>query len=97
MSRRRTPLLPFVLLFLTCGLGGGCQQIREMGGFGERVVDAITGKTPRAAAVKMEDQQFPDELRQGINELVDRNWGKAPPYTTRYAQIAQSDADYLVR
>jgi len=86
-----------LLLVLMCCFGGGCQQVREMGGFGERLVDLVTGKTPRAAAVKMEDPYFPDERRQGINELVDRNWGKVPPYTTRYTQIAQSDPDYLVR
>lgn len=71
--------------------------MRQLGGFSERLVDAMTGKTPKAAAIRMEDPDFPDERRQGINELVDRGFGRQQPYTTRYRQIAQNDPDYLVR
>lgn len=85
------------MLLVTCASSAGCQQLREMGGFPERLVDVVTGQTPRAAAVKMEDANYPDYRRQGINELADRSWGRKPPYTTRYEQIAQYDQDYLVR
>jgi hypothetical protein len=87
--------LHLALSILLCCVG--CQEVRETGGFGERVVDLLSGQTPRKAAVRMEDQDFADERRQGINQLVDRSWGKKPPYTDRYQQIAQSDRDYLVR
>jgi hypothetical protein len=55
------------------------------------------GRTPRDAVKKMEDPVFADERRQGINRLVDTRFGKRPPYTERYAQIAQMDTDYTVR
>src|SRR5262245_34684154 len=97
MSLRRTPQLFLAIIVLTCAFAGGCQQVRQLGGFPERLVDAVTGQTPRNAVVKMEDTTSPDHRREGINELVDRSWGKAPPYTTRYEQIAQYDPDYLVR
>jgi hypothetical protein len=97
MSTRQIHLsVPALLLFMCC-FGGGCQQMRQLGGFSERLVDVITGKTPKAAALKMEDPYFPDERRQGINQLVDRSFGKGPIYTARYRQIAQYDPDYLVR
>jgi hypothetical protein len=75
-------------------LCGGCQSIND---FGTRLNDKITGHTPRAAAVQMEDPYFPDERRMGINRLSAFPFGRQPPYTTRYEQIAQSDPDWLVR
>ena len=45
----------------------------------------------------MEDQYFPDERREGINEMVSYDFGKREPYTTRYEQLAQNDEDWLVR
>jgi hypothetical protein len=45
----------------------------------------------------MEDTYFPDERREGINDLVKRDFGKREPYTKRYEQIAQFDNDWLVR
>lgn len=86
----------FTTMLLTVGLslcGGGCSQ---MGEFGEKAMDVLTQR-PRNSAVKLVDPYFPDERRQGINEIVDRDFGKHPPYTERYAQMAQSDPDPLVR
>jgi HEAT repeat protein len=45
----------------------------------------------------MEDQHFPDLRREGIMELVQHDYGKQPPYTDRYKQIALADPDWLVR
>jgi hypothetical protein len=53
--------------------------------------------TPPSAYQKMMESSAPDARRQGINGLAQRDFGELPPYTTRYAQIANSDADYLVR
>jgi len=96
MQLRSFPLLTLALIVM-CAVSTGCQQMHELGGFSERLVDIVTGKTPKASALKMEDPDFPDERRQGINELVDRDFGKGHLYTTRYRQIAQYDPDYLVR
>jgi hypothetical protein len=77
-------------LLVAAGALVGCQQTR---GFFE----AFSGKTALWAAHKMEDPYFPDERREGINQLVDHDYGKRPPYTTRYKQIAQTDTDFTVR
>ena len=53
--------------------------------------------TPAVAAGEMEDKQFPDERRKGIATLVNWDFGKAAPYTTRYDEIARRDPDPLVR
>jgi len=72
----------------------GCESLSD---FDQRLSNAVTGHTPRAAAVQMEDPYFPDERRIGINRLAAFPFGRQPPYTTRYQQIAQSDPDWLVR
>ena len=58
--------------------------------------DNLTGETPARYARMMESAN-PDSRRAGINWLAGRPFGERPPYTTRYAQIAQSDPDPLVR
>ena len=83
-------LANFLMISLIACACGGCSGTQH-------VTDVVTGRTAVVAAVKMEDQYFPDERRQGINMLADRDYGRNPPYTDRYAQIAQSDPDYLVR
>lgn len=50
-----------------------------------------------ADARKMEDPDFPDERRTGMMRLVQRDFGKLKPYTTRYQQIAELDESPLVR
>ena len=49
------------------------------------------------AAKAMENDQLPDQRRQGINKLVSHDYGKHDPYTKRYGQIARNDPDWLVR
>jgi HEAT repeat protein len=69
----------------------------KIGDFGGRLMDSFSGKTPTRAALKMEDQYFPDERRQGVNMLSARDFGRREPYTKRYQQIAELDNDWLVR
>jgi HEAT repeat protein len=88
-------ILPLLLVITGCETLGNAGS--EVGGFFNRFTDTVKHKTPRDAAVKMEDTYFPDERREGINELVNRDFGKREPYTKRYDQIAQSDPDWLVR
>jgi hypothetical protein len=82
-------------------LAGGCQDNTQapssVGEFGQNLVDYFTGNTPANAARRMEDRYFADERRIGINRLSDRPFGRKPPYTTRYEQIARYDSDALVR
>ena len=77
----------FAILF---SAGLGCQ---EVGSF----VDRLNGKNPIWALKKMEDPDFPDERREGINYLADQSFARRPPWTTRYQQIASDDPDYTVR
>ena len=85
--------IPILLVLLL--LGGGCETLdnssHEITGFFNQLTDHARGRTPRAAALKLEDPYFPDERREGLNELVKTDFGKRPPYTTRYEQIAQTD------
>ncbi|HMB94590.1 MAG TPA: HEAT repeat domain-containing protein [Tepidisphaeraceae bacterium] len=75
----------------------GCAQIDHAGTFVKREYNILTGKSPLNAAKQMEDQYFPDERRIGIVRLSDEDFGRRPPYTKRYEQIAQFDPDWLVR
>jgi hypothetical protein len=70
--------------------GSGCQQIRK-------VSDMFAGKTPALYARQMENPNSPDLRWKGMNKLLENDFAKKPPYTTRYRQIAQSDPDPLVR
>jgi hypothetical protein len=63
----------------------------------KHALDLVTGKTPIADVKKMEDKDNPDARRQGITALASKSWGQVEPYTKRYRQIAQSDADPTVR
>lgn len=92
--------LPALLL-----LSAGCKDTmnsvntgaKQIGGFGQRLVENVTGNTAKNAAIKMESEYFPDERREGIANLSARSYGRTEPYVTRYSQIAQLDEDYLVR
>jgi hypothetical protein len=75
----------------------GSSRFGKVGEFTQGIVDKFRGDTALKAAHAMESQYYPDERREGINRLVDRPYGRRPPYTTRYEQIAQYDSDYLVR
>lgn len=64
--------------------------------FPRRVSDFFSGKTATNAAILMESASA-DQRREGVNDLVDRSFGKQAPYTDRYAQLAQFDSDPSVR
>jgi HEAT repeats len=85
--------LPLFAILLSCG----CTQMDHFGTVVRREYNIITGKSPLNAARQMEDQYFPDERRVGIDRLSDEDFGRRPPYTKRYEQIAQYDSDWLVR
>jgi HEAT repeat protein len=98
---RSIPILLALLLICITGCADTATQLgnstNQFFRFLGRASDAATGKTARKAAVRMEDQYFPDERREGINDLVKRDFGKREPYIKRYEQIAQNDPDWLVR
>jgi len=79
---------------LICGLlllcSTGCGAMRGM-------TEIISGNTAAKNAIMMEDQHSADQRREGMILLVDHEYGRHPPYTTRYQQIALSDTDPLVR
>jgi len=59
-------------------------------------VQNLSGDTPlKYARMTMSDS--PDARRAGINGLVEKDFGKRPPYTDRYADLAAIDPDPLVR
>ncbi len=60
------------------------------------MVDNFSGNGPDKAAILMESPD-PDGRRLGINRLAAKDFGRKPPYTTRYEQIARLDPDPLVR
>src|SRR5262245_5721868 len=80
-----------------CGCNTGEKMRNDFGDFLGRAGDLMTGNTATEAAKRMEDQYFPDERREGINRLSNRQYGRTAPYTDRYRQIVQADSDYLVR
>jgi HEAT repeat protein len=89
-----------LVLSAACLLGGcgTTQKIKnDFGDFAGRIWDMATNNTASSQAKKMEDPYFPDERREGIAKLSNRNFGRGEPYTQRYQQIAQTDDDYLVR
>lgn len=81
-------LLPGLVAALVSS--SGCAGIRS-------VRDRLRGDTPGRYARLMEDAELPDNRRQGITGLVHNEFAQQDPYTTRYRQIFESDADPLVR
>ena len=94
---RSIPILVISSILLLAGCESLDTTTKQITNFMGKLGDTTSGKTPRNAAVKMEDQYFPDERREGINELVKKDFGKREPYTKRYDQIAKFDDDWLVR
>ncbi len=90
MNGKMRRLISTAMLAIALMTATGCQQVGSF--FGR-----LSGRTPFSAARKMQDPHFADERREGINELVANDFGKRPPYTKRYQQIAQADPDYTVR
>lgn len=62
-----------------------------------KFIELFRRDTPSASAAALEDTKSADRRRDAILALVDRRFGKAPPYTTRYAQMARFDNDPSVR
>jgi len=56
----------------------------------------VSGPEPGEVADKLESDK-PDERFEAINYLVYYDWGRQPPYTDRYDQIARGDPSPLVR
>ncbi len=82
--------LAAAMLILLASCATGCQQIR-------RASDMVAGNTPGRYARQMENDASPDLRWKGMTRLVDHDFAKRPPYTTRYRQIATNDPDPLVR
>lgn len=86
MAATRTTIAGCLMLTLLLA-AGGCSSLW----------DRVRGKpTPLKSAERMQSQTADKRVR-GINELADHDFGRKPPYTDRYAQIAKTDPDYLVR
>jgi hypothetical protein len=86
MPRAALTLVALVLVVASTG----CQTVRG-------AWDLATGNTALVNVARMEDADSPDQRRRGINYLVARDYGTRPPYTTRYAEIAANDPDFVVR
>lgn len=77
-------------------LGAAQVPLTRFGWWVNDTADRVTGETAGKYARLMESAN-PDSRRNGITWLAEKPFGERPPYTTRYAQIAQHDPDYLVR
>jgi hypothetical protein len=86
----------WLMIVVLLASGVGCAQVERVTEQTKQFFDRFSGG-PRQAAIKTTDRYFPDERREGINELVARDYGKREPYTDQYQNIARSDADWLVR
>jgi HEAT repeat protein len=75
----------------------GCAQVERTATVTRRTFEVFTPDVTLKAAQAMENERLPDERRKGINKLVQSDFGRRDPYTKRYAQIASSDPDFLVR
>jgi hypothetical protein len=73
------------------------QTENGVAGLWNHLTGLVSGNTPIKFVRMMEDSSSPDRRRQGIYELVKRDFGQREPYTARYRQIAQADADFTVR
>src|SRR3954469_25365453 len=89
-------LLTAGLLLLFFG-STGCAAFESVSRRMSRTGDFFAGKRPSTFVRIMEDTTSPDARRVGINRLVETDFGKKPPYTDRYRQIAVSDPEAIVR
>jgi hypothetical protein len=85
MSRSRT-----IFLLLLLPLVGGC-------GTFDHVFGIFTRQSSPVLVKMIDNPDFPDQRREGINGMVLWNFGRRPPYTTRYAQMSELDPDFTVR
>lgn len=75
----------------------GCAQIDSVGTAMRKTGEMFVGDTALEIVRGMENERYPDRRRRSINKLVERDYGRRDPYTKRYAQIARTDEDFLVR
>ena len=78
---------------LATGVGGGLNDFSKSV---TQFFQNLSGDTPVKYA-KMTMSDSADARRIGINGLVEKDFGKRPPYTNRYADLASLDPDPLVR
>ena len=69
----------------------------EMWEFPGQTLASMLGNTPLNSARKTQDSKDADRRREGVYELVQRDFGKGPLYRQLYRQMAVGDADYTVR
>jgi HEAT repeat protein len=86
-----TSKICLALLVLAGLFGTGCETNKP------RIFRHFYLPPLQISAAKMDDPLFPDKRRQGVNEVVVRPAGRRGPYTGKYIQLAQNDADYTVR
>jgi hypothetical protein len=89
--------LPLLLLIVSAGCDAMNRGADDIGKTARPFFEFVSGKTPLKAAKKMENPDSPDARWQGMMWLVSHDYGRKPPYTTRYQQIAQNDPDWFVR
>ncbi|HWB53208.1 MAG TPA: hypothetical protein VG722_03415, partial [Tepidisphaeraceae bacterium] len=89
-TSRFSILIQVLLLALVPLLTGGCTAMSHFFGI-------FTRKSPQTLVRMIDNSEFPDKRREGINGLVEYKFARHPPYTTRYEQIAQLDPDFTVR
>jgi HEAT repeat protein len=78
-------------------LSSGCAIFEPIAAAPGKLFSGLRGNNPGNSARKMEDSASADNRREAINELVERDFAKRPPYTLRYRQLAESDPDFTVR
>jgi HEAT repeat protein len=78
------------------GVGAALGSVTMLVGGISNLFQNFSGNTPALYARMMESEN-PDNRWQGMSGLVEHDFAKRPPYTTRYRQIAASDPDFLVR
>ena len=62
----------------------------------DQMIQNFSGKSPGYYA-RQTLSESPDARDAGIEGLVEKKFGKGPPYTERYKDLAENDTDYLVR
>jgi hypothetical protein len=75
-------------------IGNGISQMFEAP---IQQIRTAQGDTARKAVLKMEDKDFPDNRRYGMNRLLEFPYTKRPPYTRAYEGLARLDPDFTVR
>ena len=79
-------------------LQGAVAAIGGIVGYTADALGGLFGKSPEYYAVRLAaENATPDQRRTGINGLASRDFGRQPPYTDAYAQLARESPAPLVR